>query len=49
MDETDRRVKEIIGRELVRAYGYRPVEDPPACEHCGGDGCERCDWTGDPS
>lgn len=48
-DAVARKVKLLVGREVVRAYAVRPVADPPACSRCRGDGCVWCGWSGEPS
>lgn len=51
MDNVNRRVASIVYREVARAYGHTPEHQrdyDPVCEHCDGDGCERCDFTGEP-
>lgn len=51
MNTVDRRVKQLIGREVIRAYGLPGYlrEQPPEdlCGICRGDGCVHCDYTGD--
>jgi len=51
-DSASRRVHSILHREFARAYPRRLPDDEPgcnldACEHCDGDGCPKCGWTGD--
>lgn len=49
LDAVDRRVRSIVYTEIARAYGVTPPEPLPVCDGCGGDGCEACGFTGDPT
>lgn len=51
VDRVQLRVQSILYEAARSAYGYVPLderEELPACDGCGGDGCEACHFTGDP-